>query len=277
MPNNKLNKYQQWITNWLTARKDIFDQNYNEAHPYRSLIPYASQYELNKQLNNVKNTKAYIGKTGFDAIKKIIGNQKLGIYQFDNFSEYDSGSFGGKNGQAFRINGKPIIYLTDKGAVRAGIHEYTHQLVPGSVDDNYVKSPQDIKIAKILSEDPYFKNKKQQIFGKYRTLDSKGKLVYVFTPDEVYARLMQLRHDFNMDPNHIWTEDEVSKERKNWGEKDGTHYYFDKGISNKTLTKLLNEVAYDNSNFTNDQTDNIYENNQSFYARKGTKLLKRNR
>jgi len=45
------------------------------------------------------------------------------------------------------------------------------------------------------------------IFGKYRSLDSMGNPIYTFVPDEVYARLMQLRHDFNMNPDYKWTEE----------------------------------------------------------------------
>jgi len=41
-----------------------------------------------------------------------------------------------------------------------------------------------------LSEDPFFKNNLEQIYGKYKTKDSKGKDIYIYTPDEVYARLM---------------------------------------------------------------------------------------
>lgn len=274
---DKLNNYQQWISNWLTMRKDIFDQNYKEAHPYKSLIPGQSSRELNKQLNNIKNTKAYIGKPGFEALKKIFNNQKIGQYQFDNYSSYNADSFGGKNGFALKINGKPIVYLTDRGAVKAGIHEYTHQLVPNSSRD-YTLSPQNIKIAKILSEDPYFKDKKEKIYGKYKSLDSLGIPIYGYVPDEIYARLMQLRHDFNFDPNHKWTKEEVSKQRKNWSVKNGTNYNFDTTISDETLTKLLNEVAYMDDNYINNSnTNNLYTNDQQFYAKKGTKLLKRNR
>ena len=266
MPNNKLNEYQQWITDWLTARKDIFDQNYKEAHPYRSLIPGNSKQALYQQLRSINNTRAYIGKTGYDALKKLIGNNKIGSYQFDNFSNYDENSFGGKNGFAKTIKGIPLIFLTNKGAKAAGIHEYTHNLVYGN---NYKDSPQDIKIAKILSEDPNFKENLEQIYGKYKTKDSKGKDVYIYTPDEVYARLMQLRHDFRFDPNHKWTTKEVSQQRKKWGVNGAAHYYFDKGMSDETLTKLLNEVAYiDNSTLSD---------NQTFYAKKGTKLLKRSK
>ena len=272
---DKLNNYQQWISNWLTTRKDIFDQNYKEAHPYRSLIPGQSSRELNKQLNNIKNTKAYIGKKGFDAIKDMIKGQELGIYQFDNYSKYNPASFGGKNGLAIKINGKPIIYLTDKGTITSGIHEYTHQLVPNSSRD-YTLSPQNIKIAKILSEDPYFKNAKEKIFGEYKALDSSGIPIYKYIPDEVYARLMQLRHDFNFDPNHKWTKEEVAKQRKKWTTRNGARYYFDKDISDETLTRLLNEVAYNDSTDSY-PTGNIYNDNQTFYAKKGTKLLKRNR
>lgn len=267
---DKLNKYQKWISDWLIARKDIFDQNYNETHPYRSLIPGQSSRELNKQLNNIKNTKAYIGEKGFNTIKNMLKGQKIGQYQFDNFSQYNPSSFGNKNGFAVKINGKPVIYLTDKGAVRAGIHEYTHQLIPNSSRD-YTKSPQNIKIAKILSEDPYFKDKKEKIYGKYKSLDSSGIPVYGYVPDEVYARLMQLRHDFNFDPNHKWTKEEVSKQRKNWSVKNGTNYNFDTTISDETLTRLLNEVALIDNGFQQ------YDDNQSFYAKKGTKLLKRNK
>lgn len=265
-------QYINWLNNWLNSRRKVFNQNYKEAHPYRYMLSSINaDMELEDQLNNINNLDVYIGEPGFNELKRR-GISK--DYNIKNDKYYDESRFGSKNG--FFNSAHNYLFFTNSGLPKAFIHELTHALSPKSGKD-YTLSPQDIKIAKILSSDPLFKNNKQWIFGKYQGKDSKGNIIYKYKPDEVYARLMQLRHDFNFDPNHIWTEDEVSKQRKNWGEKNGAHYYFNNEISDKTLTRLLNEVADNNSNAIDNQIDNIYENNQSFYAKKGAKLLKRNR
>lgn len=261
---DKLHESQEWLTNWLLSRKDIFKQNYDEAHPYKKYIPNASDRELAAQLRRMRSIKSYVGKEGFNQLKSL-GIQDKVHREFKGMNSYEEAPLGFN---AFLNSDYNLIFFRNNDrSNKSAAHEFTHGLHEKTAQD-WRESPQDIKISKILKEDPFFIKRQQQIFGKYKSNDSRGNKIYKWTPDEVYARLNQLRHDFKFDPKHVWTEKEVHEQRKNWGRNNGSLYYFDKDISDKTLTRLLNEVALNNN-----QTE---QDNTTYYAKYGGKLIRNN-
>jgi hypothetical protein len=114
-----------------------------------------SDLDLESQLKNIKNLDIYIGKSGFDYLKN---NNLSNDYNIKNDKSYDENKFGQKNG--FLNSTHNYLFFTNSGLSKSFIHELTHALSPKSSED-YTLSPQNIKIAKILSEDPFLKNDKQ--------------------------------------------------------------------------------------------------------------------
>ena len=86
------------------------------------------------------------------------------------------------------------IFLTD-GSTSTAIHEWTHSSLP-DVQEKVIKKYQDnfgdtIYDNKTIAPDEYLDN-----------------------PQEIYARLMQLRHSINADPNHKFTKEEIQNIKK---------------------------------------------------------------
>lgn len=85
------------------------------------------------------------------------------------------------------------IFLTD-GSTSTAIHEWTHSSLPDA-QEKVIKKYQDnfgdtIYDNKTIAPDEYLDN-----------------------PQEIYARLMQLRHSINADPNHKFTKEEIQMNR----------------------------------------------------------------
>lgn len=86
------------------------------------------------------------------------------------------------------------IFLTD-GSTSTAIHEWTHSSLPDA-QEKVIKKYQDnfgdtIYDNKTIAPDEYLNN-----------------------PQEIYARLMQLRHSINADPNHKFTKEEIQNIKK---------------------------------------------------------------
>lgn len=257
---SNITAYKDWLDKWLRSREDVFTQNYNEAHPYKKYIPGSANYELNKQLRNMRSVQVYYGKKGYDEIQNKYKPQGGYVNTKDS---YEKAKFNGTT--AFQNSKHNYLYFTKaRNMLKSAIHELTHSLSPNSAMD-YTQSPQDIAISKILLDDPYFKKHKEQVLGQYHTKDKNGNETYRYTPDEVYARLMQVRHDFNMDPKHVWTKDEVHKQRNKWISKYNYYQFDPKYISDEVLTRLLNEVAYNNE-VPQNLNNNLETNLDNLYA-----------
>ena len=77
---------------------------------------------------------------------------------------------------------------------------------------------------------------------------------------EIYARLMQFRKDNNINPNQIWTKQQIQDLRKNNNIKD---YDLLNRYDDDFLLFLFNDIAQNNQ-----------QNNQDlFYAKNGNKLI----
>lgn len=119
------------------------------------------------------------------------------------------------------------------------IHEGTHALRYGKP-----WSPQEFQIR----QSPYYQRNHKD---PYWDNDS-----------EIYARLMQFRKDNNLNPNQVWTKDQIKALKKNSNIKD---YDLLNRYDDDFIIYLFNEIAQNSSQ----------EDNQSLYAKKGTKLIAR--
>lgn len=93
------------------------------------------------------------------------------------------------------------------------VHELTHAMEP---------KPQENKIAEIMKD------------VKLPNRDG-----YMDSPEEIYARIMQLRHEYGLDPNKTYSVDDIKKLRK----KDGKKFNILDRYDDETIYKLLNWVA----------------------------------
>lgn len=108
------------------------------------------------------------------------------------------------------------IFLTD-GSTSTAIHEWTHSSLPDA-QEKVIKKYQDnfgdtIYDNKTIAPDEYLDN-----------------------PQEIYARLMQLRHSINADPNHKFTKEEIQNNKENT-------YNLLNRYSDDFLLYLFNNVA----------------------------------
>lgn len=91
---------------------------------------------------------------------------------------------------------------------------------------------------------------------------------YLFTPREIYARLMQLRDYYNIDPNKVWNKKDL-KQLKKSANRTGKHYSIIDVLDDDTTLRLFNEVAYNQPKSQNqfDLQSQLYDNIK--YAAKG--------
>lgn len=91
---------------------------------------------------------------------------------------------------------------------------------------------------------------------------------YLFTPREIYARLMQLRNHYNIDPNKVWNEKDL-KQLKKSANRTGKNYDIIDILDDDTTLRLFNEVAYNQPKSQNqfDLQSQLYDNIK--YAAKG--------
>lgn len=117
------------------------------------------------------------------------------------------------------------IFLTD-GSTSTAIHEWTHSSLPDA-QEKVIKKYQDNFGDTVYDNKPIVPDE------------------YLDNPQEIYARLMQLRYSINADPNHKFTKEEIQNIKK----EHLDHY---------TLTNRLknSEGIVGNSNVIKDQRIN---------------------
>lgn len=93
------------------------------------------------------------------------------------------------------------------------VHELTHAMEP---------SPQENKITEIM-----------------KTAKLSNRDEYTDSPKEIYARIMQLRHEYDLDPNKTYSVDDIKELRKKGEKKFNILDRYD----DETIYKLLNWVA----------------------------------
>ena len=129
------------------------------------------------------------------------------------------------------------------GMPQTNLHELTHAMtkasshIPGEESTGQIKAIQNIP----LGTGEYYGSKysKMSPEGKYNV----GPYGYDGDAEEILAQLMEYRKNFNVDPNKIFTEDDIEEVIKNI-KKQGARGLFGLEVYEpKELIRLMNEVA----------------------------------
>ena len=236
----------KYVMDWLNQRK--------ETGLYESQI---NSHELNQQIENIKTAKSLKFNPAEREIEKFnyyTGKEKPSFIDFAANGQYypKKHTYSVSN----TVSDKIKSHYPER-SVR--IHEVTHAI-------NAV--PQYEAIAKIFKKDGI---QYKETFFKPANYNN--------NPEEVYSRLMQFRNENNLDPKKIYTEEDVNNMRNNTfmnnqnsniqtnndsikspyinGKYNINDFNLLKRYENKTILKLLNEVA---DNKTKKQ-NSIYTNN----------------
>ena len=129
------------------------------------------------------------------------------------------------------------------GMPQTNLHELTHAMtkasshIPGEESTGQIKAIQNIP----LGAGEYYGSEysKMSPEGKYDV----GPYGYDGDAEEILAQLMEYRKNFNVDPNRIFTEDDIEEVMKNV-KKQGARGLFGLDVYEpKELIRLMNEVA----------------------------------
>ena len=224
----------EWLKNWLNTRKETgrFDDQLNED-------------DLAKYINNI-NTVQQITR---DQSKKMFPNSNSGYLSSLN-SPAGSYTMDPDNPNVHHYFSDPTLLqsftnmfdsLDNEGSTK--VHELTHamtriegsdQLREAFPNKNW-KDYKDLPLQQAIKNIPIG-------YGKwYNDPDSFD--VYERDPEEILAQLMEYRKNFNVDPNRIFTEDDIEEVKKNV-KKQGPSGMFGLNIFTPENTiRLLNEVA----------------------------------
>lgn len=226
-----------FIRDWLTQRLPIRTLNNRGIEPIwiDGNMPQVSESELNtsrylldSDLNEMYKIPEYETGSKSKIFPSIIGTEHIddyglldGLMTLDSFNEYGAGRF---NNNPYNNTSPYILYNTEELSPAVIVHERTHAVPsegPRKVIDN------------ILT--PSFKGTPY--------LDGVERDDYYDNSWEVYSRLMEFRHNNNLDPNKEVTLEDIKKMRKN---KDIKDYGILNRYNDETLYRLFNNVAQSN-------------------------------
>lgn len=243
---------------------DIIKQAYSSAAISQRksegtlFTPEQHTYLLNKKQELVNRNKE--GKISRDEMRDVFNQERNEIIE-QNISVpfWQAKNQIGWLGQYFPSS-HSIVYNQANPSVR--VHELTHSLSlqPRQVEvkvqsDTRWGKPQTTAIKSRLQVKP---NASTQTYGK--------SMSYWDDPDEVYSRLMQIRHDAGLTPDKIVGKEDLKGIRRKVKDSPQLNELFMDRYTDESLLKMFNEVA---SLGTPNTQNNI------FYSKKGTKLIKR--
>lgn len=208
---------------------------YQRLFPNEKTEAIGARNYINDKLNNVKEF------TMSEALKDINTRKWLQDYYYQILpeerpdtnligppkpvSDYDLGFLAYINAGMANKRLNTIVYADDSNNDSTKIHERAHISIPfiKGWSRHPVLSPiSNVKLQNTTEPDSYF--------------DSIS---------EIYARLMQLRYDNNLDPSHTYTKEEINAMRNDPYFKD--HHIFDR-YTDESILMLLNEVAQNTIN-----------------------------
>ena len=216
-------------SNWLNQRIPILAVNANTSEKEAQKI-------ANKQIEDLKNTPEYI--YGTPKYYKRLSVED----QYDAKNALNDGAFA-----LYDTQGKFIVYQDQFEKDLAKTHERTHAMNP---------IEQELAITK-------YKNEKRNIFA-----DSNQKYdPYLDSSTEVYARLMDAREKYKLDPNKKYTKKDLQKLKeqikKDYGIDDTVIF---NRYNDDYILYLLNDIAY----------NDLPSNNVIYYGKQGRKLNYKN-
>lgn len=210
-----------FFKDWLNKRKDILDKNIHKfSQQYPDMVDDV-QTELQNQLSNVNSVKEYARDNNIDFLPNYTKSPRLEYYIDDfQYLNHSNGLYVPGIHQILYNDAYPDII----------IHERTHSLNPRSQE--YAIGQLNIKTKNDYSESDYHKS---------INIDNS----YFDNPKEIYARLMQFRHANKLDPNKTYTIEDVKKFKEDPYIQD---FNLLDRYSEEDVLKLLNEIAYNNTN-----------------------------
>lgn len=271
----------------LSQNKKVLDKFYDKysEYPLRHLSDLSFSRDLKSdlegQIKNLKNTAVYSSykdlypPSALSKYKALSKDESLSdnymealnnnensakVYSDSIYERFKTLGYRGFNSPNKEANtGGSIINLVEYNTPEyysTNIHEFAHSLKAES---------QKAKIFDIIhghspfiraqnNEDFYDENNK----NKYNIDNYKKQIdlmlihgkshIYLDSPDEIYSRLMQFRHDNNLNPNKKYTNDDIELFRKNKNTKDNN---FLNRYTNEYVLKFINDVAFNNQNKNN--------------------------
>jgi len=229
----------EWLKNWLNARKETgrFDDQLNEE----DLAKYINNINSVQQITRDQSTQMFPGSnSGYLSFL----NSPAGSYTMD------LDEVGNDNPKVHHYFSDPTFLqsftnmfdsIDNEGSTK--VHELTHamtriegsdQLREAFPNKNW-KDYKDLPIQQAIKNIP---------IGYDKWYDDPNQFdVYERDPEEILAQLMEYRKNFNVDPNRIFTEDDIEEVKKNV-KKQGPSGMFGLNIFTPENTiRLLNEVA----------------------------------
>ena len=201
----------QWINDWMGNRINVLQSNYQQ----HSRNPWAID---NSPVDSVLNRQISQVQSPTITADRAVASNKLG----HEVPAIASGAF---------YPNQDLIFVdpnSRKGVESSTIHELTHAMTRSNDE------PQNRHIRHIVQNsdnsfgDPFYKEMDKLQLG----------LSDYFKSDrEIYARLMQLRYENNLNPSEIITIDKIKELRNN-----NNNELF-KQFDDNTLFRLFNEVA----------------------------------
>lgn len=165
----------------------------------------------------------------------------------------------GWEGQYFP-NNHTIVYTKPTESNR--IHELAHSL---SLYPTQTNSEQETSSRWTKPQNTAIRNRLELRKDAPSIPSESRSSTYWDNPEEVYSRLMQIRHDAGLTPDKVVEQKDLDKIRKKVKSNSALKELFMDRYTDNSLLKMLNEVASLGQNNTNN----------SFYARKGAKLRKK--
>ena len=197
------NQYQDFIAEWLNNRKQQFTDNvYHSSEP--GLFDFESGLTAQRMLDKQKNNLYTVAET----------KEKPWFA--------DPTTTGFYKPSAHELWIRPGLDEYEDAVVR--VHELSHALNTKDVQGEAIK--------RILSETPNTHDIPAEI---------KANEDYLYDPEEIYSRMMEMRYSLGMDPNVEVTDEDLDSYRENyWGGGEELLRMFDNNI----LKKLFNKVAH---------------------------------
>lgn len=276
----------KWINDWYLGRKDIWNKNVWSQYP--SMKEEVSNTLLNRNIDKATQTPS------------VVVNEKGKIVNADTY--FTQASQDAKNNAETESK---FLNKNLKNYAQQKFNEEPNLKGVYNLDDQFIMYPEGFNISTALHElihaggfypavEAIRKRGQQGWKGNQFYAEKFGKNSdYIYKPEEIYSRLMQLRHALNIDKTKHYELDEIRNLKntyrdyeKDWWNKPTElpeNYETIKNLnilnafSDEDLQFLFNEVAYNNPSNLDiqvpEQMQHINPNDGVSFAKQGKKLM----
>lgn len=269
-------KEKGWLTDWISEREDVLNKNFGNNNGSA----------LNTIVGNINSVKEYVPNSFEDRGGEELKNYVLDIEKSSRENGYSAitglpveTSLGSSENMDIFSNKKREIIQNSRIANRSvadtkkDINNLYNSMFEKSVDLPFSKAKQlgfqgmfipneqfiiytndtpSVKIHELThsmsGKDNYTLPIQKKIREKVKLRENVKSDYYLDNPDEIYSRMMQIRHDSGLKPKDIidlqLLNKVKSKVKKNSVLKEG---FFDR-YTDESMIDLLNNIAYNNTN-----------------------------